>query len=175
MVRSAVQRKKESIMALKAQKIVPCLWFDKEAEAAANLYVSVFKDARILSTTRYGKEGFGQQAGTVMTVEFELEGQKFLGLNGGPQFKFSEAISFQIFCETQEEIDYFWSKLTADGGKESQCGWLKDKFGLSWQVVPTALIEILKSADAAAAQRVTKAFMQMKKFDIEALKQACNG
>jgi predicted 3-demethylubiquinone-9 3-methyltransferase (glyoxalase superfamily) len=175
MVRSAVQRKKESIMALKPQKIVPCLWFDKEAEAAANLYVSVFKDARILSTTRYGKEGFGQQAGTVMTVEFELEGQKFLGLNGGPQFKFSEAISFQIFCETQEEIDYFWSKLTADGGNESQCGWLKDKFGLSWQVVPTALIEILKSADAAAAQRVTKAFMQMKKFDIEALKQACNG
>lgn len=162
-------------MALKPQKIVPCLWFDKEAEAAANLYVSVFKDARILSTTRYGKEGFGQQAGTVMTVEFELEGQKFLGLNGGPQFKFSEAISFQIFCETQEEIDYFWSMLTADGGKESQCGWLKDKFGLSWQVVPTALTEILKSADAAAAQRVTKAFMQMKKFDIEALKQAHNG
>lgn len=155
-------------MALKAQKIVPCLWFDKEAEAAANLYISIFENSRILNTTRYG-------AGSVMTVEFELEGQKFLGLNGGPQFKFSEAISFQVFCESQAEIDYYWSKLTADGGKESQCGWLKDKFGLSWQVVPTALIEILKGADAAAAQRVTKAFMQMKKFDIEALKQACNG
>ena len=162
-------------MALKPRKIVPCLWFDKEAEAAANLYVSVFKDARILGTTRYGQEGFGRQAGTVMTVDFELEGQKFLGLNGGPQFKFSEAISFQIMCETQDEIDYFWDKLTAGGGRESQCGWLKDKFGLSWQVVPTALVEILKGSDAAGAQRVTKAFMQMKKFDIEALKKAYNG
>ena len=155
-------------MALKAQKIVPCLWFDKEAEAAANLYVSIFKNSRILSTTRYA-------AGAVMTVDFELEGQKFLGLNGGPQFKFSEAISFQVFCDTQAEIDYFWDKLTADGGRESQCGWLKDKFGLSWQVVPTALVEMLKGADAAGAQRVTKAFMQMKKFDIEALKKAYNG
>ena len=162
-------------MALKPHKIVPCLWFDKEAEAAASLYVSVFKDARILSTTRYGEEGFGRQGGTVMTVEFELEGQKFLGLNGGPQFKFSEAISFQIMCETQGEIDYYWSKLTAGGGQEAPCGWLKDKFGLSWQVVPTALIDMLKSKDAAAVQRVTKAFMQMKKFDVEALKKAYNG
>jgi predicted 3-demethylubiquinone-9 3-methyltransferase (glyoxalase superfamily) len=165
-------------MALKAQKIVPCLWFDKEAEAAAKFYVEVFKNSRILSTTRYIKEGFeihGGQAGSVMTVEFELEGQKFLGLNGGPQFKFSEAISFQVFCETQAEIDYFWNKLTADGGQESHCGWLKDKFGLSWQVVPTALIEMLKGSDAAAAQRVTKAFMQMKKFDISALKKAHAG
>ena len=128
-------------MALSTSKIVPCLWFDTEAEAAANLYVSVFKNARILSTTRYIKEGVethGREAGTVMTVEFEIEGQKFLGLNGGPHFKFSEAISFQIFCETQAEVDYFWDKLTADGGVESNCGWLKDKFGLSWQVVPTA-------------------------------------
>lgn len=165
-------------MALKAQKIVPCLWFDKEAEAAAKFYVEVFKNSRISSTTRYGKEGHeihGREAGSVMTVEFELEGQKFLGLNGGPQFKFSEAISFQVFCETQAEIDYFWNKLTAGGGQESHCGWLKDKFGLSWQVVPTTLIEMLKGADAEKAQRVTKAFLQMKKFDIEALKKAYNG
>src|SRR6185503_18492293 len=107
--------------------------------------------------------------------EFELDGQKYLGLNGGPHFKFSEAISFQIMCETQAEIDHYWSKLTADGGQESQCGWLKDKFGLSWQVVPTVLAEMLKGADAAAAQRVTKAFLQMKKFDIEALKKAYAG
>ena len=162
-------------MALKPQKIVPCLWFDKEAEAAANLYVSVFKDARILSMTRYGEEGFGRQGGTVMTVEFELEGQKFLGLNGGPQFKFSEAISFQIMCGTQDEVDYYWSRLTAGGGQEAPCGWLKDKFGLSWQVVPTALIDMLMSKDAAAVQRVTKAFMQMKKFDVQALNKAYNG
>ena len=165
-------------MALSARKIVPCLWFDKEAEAAANHYVSIFENSRILSASRYGKEGFeihGREAGSVMTIEFELEGQKFLGLNGGPHFKFNEAISFQIMCETQAEIDHYWSKLTADGGKESQCGWLKDKFGLSWQVVPTALADMLKGADAAAAQRVTKAFLQMKKFDIEALKKANAG
>jgi predicted 3-demethylubiquinone-9 3-methyltransferase (glyoxalase superfamily) len=165
-------------MPLKAQKIVPCLWFDKEAETAANLYVSVFKNSRILGTTRYVKEGHeihGRDAGSVMTVEFELEDQKFVGLNGGPQFKFSEAISFQIFCEDQAEVDYFWSKLTAGGGQEGPCGWLKDEFGLSWQVVPTALIEMLKGSDAAGAQRATKAFMQMKKFDIDALKKAYNG
>jgi predicted 3-demethylubiquinone-9 3-methyltransferase (glyoxalase superfamily) len=165
-------------MALKAQKIVPCLWFDKEAEAAANFYVEVFKNSRILGTTRYLKEGHeihGGEAGSVMTVEFELEGQKFLGLNGGPQFKFSEAISFQVFCETQAEIDYFWSRPTAGGGQEGPCGWLKDRLGLSWQVVPTALMEMLKGSNAAGAQRVTKAFMQMRKFDIEALKKAYNG
>ena len=165
-------------MALSTSKIIPCLWFDTEAEAAADLYVSVFKNARILDTTRYIKEGsetHGREAGTVMTVEFELDGQKFLGLNGGPQFKFSEAISFQIMCETQVEIDHYWSKLTAGGGQEGPCGWLKDKFGLSWQVVPTMLIEMLKSPDKAAAQRVTKAFMQMKKFDIAALKKAHAG
>jgi predicted 3-demethylubiquinone-9 3-methyltransferase (glyoxalase superfamily) len=161
-------------MALTKQKIMPCLWFDKEGEAAANFYVEIFKNSRILSVSRYGKEGHeihGREAGSVMTVEFELEGQKFLGLNGGPQFKFSEAISFQIFCETQQEIDYYWSKLTA-GGQESHCGWLKDKFGLSWQVVPTALVELMKGPDAAKSQRVMKAFLQMKKFDIETLKKA---
>ncbi|MBX9591810.1 MAG: VOC family protein [Hyphomonadaceae bacterium] len=162
-------------MALKAQKILPCLWFDTEAEAAANLYVSIFKSSRILSISRYGKEGFeihGREAGSVLTVEFELEGQKFIALNGGPQFKFSEALSLQIVCETQAEIDHFWSRLTADGGQESQCGWLKDKFGLSWQVVPSALVELLKGPDTAKVQRVTKAFLQMKKFDIETLQQA---
>ncbi len=128
--------------------------------------------------TRYGKEGFeihGQPEGKVMTVDFELEGNKFVALNGGPIFKFNEAVSFQIHCETQDEIDYYWSKLTADGGKESQCGWLKDKFGLSWQVVPTALIEILTGSDGAKAQRVTKAFLQMKKFDIAALQARLEG
>ena len=161
-------------MALSSQKIMPCLWFDKEGEAAANFYVEIFKNSRILSVSRYGKEGHeihGREAGTVMTVEFELEGQKFLCLNGGPQFKFSEAISFQIFCETQQEIDYYWSKLTA-GGQEGHCGWLKDKFGLSWQVVPTALVELMKGSDAEKSQRVMKAFLQMKKFDIETLKSA---
>ena len=165
-------------MALTKSKIVPCLWFDTEAEEAANLYVSVFRNARILSTTRYSSEVIeihGKQAGSVMTVEFELDGQKFVGLNGGPQFKFSEAISFQIMCEDQDEIDHFWSKLTAGGGQEGPCGWLKDKFGLSWQVVPTALMELLKGPDAAATQRVTKAFLQMKKFDIAALKKAHAG
>ncbi len=168
----------EKVMSIVAQKITPCLWFDDEAEEAAKFYVSVFKNSKLGSISRYGKEGFeihGRKAGTVMTAEWEIEGQKFVGLNGGPQFKFSEAISFQIMCETQDEIDYYWSKLTADGGEEGPCGWLKDKFGLSWQVVPTALIEMLKSTDAAAAQRVTKAFMQMKKFDIEVLKKAYNG
>lgn len=165
-------------MALTTSMIVPCLWFDTEAEDAASLYVSVFKNARILSTTRYGSEGseiHGKRAGTVMTVDFELDGQKFVGLNGGPQFKFSEAISFQIMCESQEEVDHYWTKLTAGGGQEGPCGWLKDRFGLSWQVVPTALLEMLKGSDAPAAQRVTKAFMQMKKFDIEALKKAHAG
>ena len=162
-------------MALKAQKIVPCLWFDKEAEAAANLYVSVFKDARILSTTRYGEEGFGRQGGTVMTVEFELEGQKFLGLNGGPQFRFSEAISFQIMCGTQDEVDYYWSKLTADGGEESMCGWLKDKFGLSWQIIPRKLIQYQGSPDRAAADRANQAMLKMHKIVIADLDRAFAG
>ena len=160
-------------MAIKG--ITSCLWFDKEAEDAAKLYCSVFKNSKMGKVTRYGKEGteiHGQPAGKVMTVDFELEGAKFVALNGGPIFTFSEAISFQIHCETQDEIDYYWSKLIEGGGQESQCGWLKDKFGLSWQVVPTALMEILSGGDAARAQRVTKAFLQMKKFNIAALKAA---
>jgi predicted 3-demethylubiquinone-9 3-methyltransferase (glyoxalase superfamily) len=155
--------------------ITSCLWFDNEGEDAAKLYCSVFKNSKLGKVTRYGKEGFevhGQPEGKVMTVDFELEGSKFVALNGGPHFKFNEAVSFQIHCETQDEIDYYWSKLTADGGQEGPCGWLKDKFGLSWQVVPAMLIELLSGPDAARAQRVTKAFLQMKKFDIAALKSA---
>jgi predicted 3-demethylubiquinone-9 3-methyltransferase (glyoxalase superfamily) len=161
-------------MPLGQQKITPCLWFDTEAEAAANHYVSIFKNSRIVKIGRYGKEGkeiHGKPAGSVMAVEFEIEGQKFVGLNGGPQFKFDEAISFQITCDSQTEIDYFWSRLT-DGGKEVQCGWLKDKFGLSWQVVPRVLPELLGNANAEKADRVMKAMLQMKKFDIAALQKA---
>jgi predicted 3-demethylubiquinone-9 3-methyltransferase (glyoxalase superfamily) len=165
-------------MQIGAKKITPCLWFDTEAEDAAKLYVSVFPDSRIKRISRFGTEGFeihGKKAGTVMTVEFELGGQTFTALNGGPQFKFDEAISFQVHCETQEEIDYFWRKLTEGGGSEGPCGWLKDRFGLSWQIVPTALPEMLMDADRAKADRVTKAFLQMKKFDIAALRRAYVG
>jgi predicted 3-demethylubiquinone-9 3-methyltransferase (glyoxalase superfamily) len=155
-----------------AQRITPCLWFDTQAEEAAKFYASVFKDSKVGKISRYGKEGFevhGKQAGTVMTVEFEIAGQKFLALNGGPQFKFNEAVSFQVHCETQEEIDYFWSKL-AEGGQEGPCGWLKDKFGLSWQVIPTALPQLL--TDENSAQRVMKSMLQMRKIDLAALKRA---
>lgn len=165
-------------MSIAKRKITPCLWFDTEGEDAANFYVSVFKNSRIKRVSRYGKEGFeihGKKAGTAMTVEFELDGQAFVALNGGPQFKFDEAISFQIHCGSQDEIDYFWSKLTAGGGSEGPCGWLKDKFGLSWQVVPDALIDMLLDKDAAKVGRVTKAFLQMKKFDVAALKRAFEG
>ncbi|MEX0838756.1 MAG: VOC family protein [Parvibaculum sp.] len=161
-------------MKLPAREITSCLWYDSEAEEAVNFYMSVFKDAKIGNITRYGEEGHdihGREAGSVMSVDFEIAGRKFVAINGGPIFKFDEAISFQIHCDTQEEIDYFWSKLS-EGGEESVCGWLKDKFGLSWQVVPAVLPEMLLDADTAKSQRVTKAFMQMKKFDIEALKQA---
>ena len=164
-------------MPIAQQKITPCLWFDTEAEAAANHYVSIFKNSRIVKIGRYGKEGkeiHGKAAGSVMAVEFEIEGQKFVGLNGGPQFKFDEAISFQITCDSQTEIDYFWSRLT-DGGKEVQCGWLKDKFGLSWQVVPRVLPELLGNPNAEKADRVMKAMLQMKKFDIAALERAFEG
>jgi len=155
-----------------AQKITPCLWFDTQAEDAAKFYASVFKSSKVGKISRYGKEGFeihGKQAGTVMTVEFEVAGQKFLALNGGPQFKFNEAVSFQVHCETQEEIDYFWSKLAA-GGEEGPCGWLKDKFGLSWQVIPTVLLQLL--TDEGSAQRVMRSMLQMRKIDIAALKRA---
>jgi len=153
------------------QKITPFLWFDNQAEEAANSYVSIFKNSKVVSVTRYGEAGPGPK-GTVMVVEFQIDGQKFVALNGGPLFKFTEAISFVVNCETQEEVDYFWEKLTADGGAESMCGWLKDKYGLSWQVVPTAAIELLKDKDAEKSQRVMKAMLQMKKIDIQALKQA---
>jgi predicted 3-demethylubiquinone-9 3-methyltransferase (glyoxalase superfamily) len=163
----------ECIMPVTA-KITPCLWFDTEAEAAANHYASIFKNSKVGKISRYGKEGkeiHGKDAGSVMTVDFELDGQKFLALNGGPHFKFNEAVSFQIHCETQTEIDHFWSRL-AEGGQEGPCGWLKDKFGLSWQVVPTVLPELLQDKNAERAGRAMRAMLQMKKLDIAALKQA---
>jgi predicted 3-demethylubiquinone-9 3-methyltransferase (glyoxalase superfamily) len=153
-------------------QITPCLWFDSQAEEAARFYTSVFKDSKILSISRYGSEGFeihGQKEGTVMTVVFQINGQSFTALNGGPVFKFNESVSFQVFCETQQEIDYYWKNLAEDG-QEGQCGWLKDKFGLSWQIIPSILSELM--SDPIRAGRVTAEFLGMKKFDIEKLKQA---
>jgi predicted 3-demethylubiquinone-9 3-methyltransferase (glyoxalase superfamily) len=161
------------------QKIGTCLWFDDNAEEAAKFYTSIFKDSKLGSITRYGKEGHevhGREAGSVMTVSFEVGGQSFLALNGGPLFKFSEAISFQVHCDTQAEVDYYWERLSTDGDpKAQQCGWLKDKFGLSWQVVPTALPKMLQDKDARKSERIMKAVMQMKKFDIAALERAYAG
>jgi predicted 3-demethylubiquinone-9 3-methyltransferase (glyoxalase superfamily) len=161
------------------QKITPCLWFDEQAEEAAKFYTSIFKNSRIVSMTRYGEAGHevhGRPAGTVMTVAFELDGHAFTALNGGPLFKFNEAISFQVSCETQEELDYYWDKLSAGGDKQAQqCGWLKDKYGVSWQVFPTVLLEMINDADAEKSQRVMKAMLQMKKIDIETLKRAYDG
>jgi predicted 3-demethylubiquinone-9 3-methyltransferase (glyoxalase superfamily) len=162
----------------RTNKITPCLWFDGTAEQAANFYVSLFKNSKIGDVSRYGDAGSdvsGQPEGSVMTVEFEIDGQEFMGLNGGPLFKFTEAVSFVINCDSQEEVDRFWEKLTANGGAESQCGWLKDKYGLSWQVVPTVLNELLKDKDRAKAERVMKAMLQMKKIDIATLKKAAEG
>jgi len=153
------------------QKISPFLWFDSNAEEAANFYVSIFKDSKILKIARYGEAGPGP-AGSVMVVNFQIEGQDFIALNGGPLFKFSEAISFVINCQTQEEVDHYWNKLTAGGGQESQCGWLKDKYGLSWQVTPTILGELLADKNQKTAQRVMQAMLQMKRIDIAALKRA---
>jgi predicted 3-demethylubiquinone-9 3-methyltransferase (glyoxalase superfamily) len=161
-------------MASLTQKLTPCLWFDTQAEEAANFYTSVFANSRIKQISRYGNAGqdvHGKQAGSVMMVAFELEGQTFTALNGGPQFKFSEAISFQVMCESQNEIDHFWEKL-GDGGQEGPCGWLKDKYGLSWQVVPSALPQLISQSSGEARDRVMGAVMKMKKFDIEALKRA---
>jgi predicted 3-demethylubiquinone-9 3-methyltransferase (glyoxalase superfamily) len=159
--------------------ITPCLWCDTQAEDAATFYTGIFNNSRIVSVVRYGKEGYEihrKPAGTVLTVEFELNGQPFTALNGGPMFKFNEAISFQIMCETQEEVDYYWKKLSEGGDdKAQQCGWLKDKYGLSWQVVPTVLPEMLKDPDPAKAGRAMKAMLQMKKFDINELKRAYAG
>lgn len=151
------------------QKITTFLWYDNQAEEAANFYTSVFKNSRVVGTVRYGDAGPGPK-GSVMTVEFELDGQKFVGLNGGPIFKFTEAISLAVTCDSQEEVDYFWEKLTANGGQESQCGWLKDKYGLSWQVVPEVAIEMLKNP--ATSERVMQAIMPMKKIEIAKLQQA---
>ena len=155
-------------------KITPFLWFDGQAEEAAKFYTSIFKNSKIGAVTCYGEEGAkvsGIPAGTVMTVPFQLDGQDFVALNGGPLFKFTEAISFVVNCETQQEIDYFWDKLTA-GGQPSRCGWLKDKFGVSWQIVPTALSRLLQSKDAARTKRVMKALLQMDKIDLQRLEQA---
>lgn len=158
------------------QKISPCLWFDDNAEDAVKFYASIFKNSKIGNVTRFGKEGYEihkKKEGSVMTIDFEIEGQKFLALNGGPIFKFNEAISFQIYCDTQEEIDYYWDKLTEDGDKNAQvCGWLKDKFGVSWQVVPVALIKMLEDKDSRKTERVMKAMLQMQKLDIDALTKA---
>lgn len=158
------------------QKISPCLWFDDKAEEAAKFYTSIFKDSKIGDVTRYGKEGYeihGREAGTVMTVDFEIEGQKFLALNGGPLFKFNEAISFQVYCETQEEVDYYWEKLSQGGDeKAQQCGWLKDKYGVSWQIVPIILVKMMQNKDANKSERVMKALLQMRKLDIKTLMKA---
>jgi predicted 3-demethylubiquinone-9 3-methyltransferase (glyoxalase superfamily) len=161
------------------QKISPFLWFDKQAEDAAQYYTSIFANSKIGKISRYGEAGkeiHGQVPGTVMVVQFELDGQSFSALNGGPIFKFTEAVSFVIDCETQEEIDYYWSKLTAGGDPTAQqCGWLKDKFGLSWQVVPRVLGEMMSDQDRQKADRVMTAMLQMKKLDIAALKRAYSG
>ena len=153
------------------QKITPFLWFDNQAEEAVNFYVSVFKNSKVGTIARYGDSGPGPK-GSVMTIAFELDGQNFTALNGGPHFKFTEAVSLVVNCANQEEVDYFWEKLTADGGQEVQCGWLKDKYGLSWQVVPKILPELLQSGDPKKSERVMKALMQMKKLDVAKLKEA---
>lgn len=155
------------------QKITTFLWFDNNAEEAAKFYTSVFKNSKILNTTHYGNSGAGPKE-RVMTVDFDLDGQRFTALNGGPHFKFTEAISLMVNCDTQEEIDYFWEKL-AEGGQHVECGWLKDKFGLSWQIVPNALPELLDGADQQKVDRVMQAVMKMKKLDIEEMKKAARG
>jgi predicted 3-demethylubiquinone-9 3-methyltransferase (glyoxalase superfamily) len=159
-------------------KITPCLWFDDQAEEAATFYTGVFRNSKIVSMSRYGEAGYevhGRPAGTVLTVAFELEGQAFTALNGGPVFKFN-AISFQVNCETQDEVDYYWEKLGAGGDETAQqCGWLKDKYGVSWQVVPSVLVEMLQDHDSAKSQRAMSALLQMKKLDIEELRRAFAG
>jgi predicted 3-demethylubiquinone-9 3-methyltransferase (glyoxalase superfamily) len=156
-----------------SQKIMTCLWFDNQGEAAANFYCSVFKNSKVKEVARYGDAGPGPK-GDVMVVIFELDGREFMALNGGPLFKFSEAISLVVHCEDQAEIDYFWEKFTADGGQESQCGWLKDKFGLSWQIVPSNISELL-TGDQERANRVMTAVMKMKKLDLQKMKDAYDG
>lgn len=163
----------------RVQKLTPCLWFDTQAEEAAKYYCGIFDHSKITAITHYGKAGqevHGQPEGSVLTVSFELDGQSFTGLNGGPVFTFNEAISFQVNCQTQEEVDHFWGRLSAGGPVEAQqCGWVKDKFGVSWQIVPIALMDMLKSPDTVKSQRAMAAMMQMKKLDIAALQQAFDG
>jgi predicted 3-demethylubiquinone-9 3-methyltransferase (glyoxalase superfamily) len=155
------------------QKIMPFLWFDDQAEEAMQHYVSIFRDSKVLGVTRYGDAGPGPK-GSVMIAVFELEGQRFTALNGGPHSKFTEAVSFVVNCETQEEVDHFWDKL-GEGGQIQQCGWLKDKFGLSWQIVPSVLIELINDPDPEKARRVTETMLQMTKIDIAKLRQAYEG
>jgi predicted 3-demethylubiquinone-9 3-methyltransferase (glyoxalase superfamily) len=155
------------------QKITPFLWFDEQAEEAAQFYTSIFKNSKITTVTRYG-EGGQKPEGTVMTVAFQLEGQEFVALNGGPHFTFTPAISFYVNCETQAEVDQLWEKLTA-GGEEEQCGWLKDKYGVSWQIIPSGLIEMLNSSDVEKSQRAMNAMLQMVKIDLAKIKQAYDG
>ena len=161
------------------ESISPCLWFDGQAEDAARFYTGIFPGSRITQIARYGEAGreiHGRQAGTVMTVAFELDGHKFTALNGGPQFKFNEAISLQVNCETQADVDYFWVRLSAGGDlKAQQCGWLKDKFGLSWQIVPTRMSELLADPDPRVGERLMTAVLQMKKIDVAALERAAAG
>ena len=152
------------------QKLTPCLWFDTEAEAAAKYYTSIFPNSRILDVSHFGEAG-PRPAGMVLTVSFELDGHEFTALNGGPEFKFNEAISFQIRCETQDEVDQYWAKLT-EGGEEGPCGWLKDRYGVSWQVIPKRLEELLTDPDPDRSQRAMRAMMQMKKLDVAALEEA---
>ena len=156
------------------KKIVPCLWLDNQAEDAAKFYVSIFKDSKIRGVTRYGKEGHEihqKEAGSAMIVEFEIEGQEFVALNGSPVVKFNQAISFQVFCMTQMEVDYYWDKLS-EGGEEGQCGWLKDRYGVSWQIIPEVLTKMLQDKDARRTESVMKALLQMRKLDIADLKRA---
>ena len=160
-------------MNIQSQKITPFLWFDNNAEEAVNFYTSIFKNSKISTVTRYGDAGPGPK-GTVMTIAFELDGMKFAALNGGPVFKFTEAISFVVNCDTQQEVDEFWTRLT-EGGQEVQCGWLKDKFGLSWQIVPTAMLTLLQDPDPEKSKRVMTAMFQMKKLDLAVLKKASDG
>jgi predicted 3-demethylubiquinone-9 3-methyltransferase (glyoxalase superfamily) len=160
------------------QNITPCLWFDRNAEDAVNFYTSIFKNSKIGHISRYGKAGYEvhhMPAGTVLTIEFELNGQKFTALNGGPVFKFNEAVSFQVDCDSQQEVDYYWERLGAGGDEKArQCGWLKDKFGLSWQVVPKRLVTMLQDTDAKKSAQVMNAMLQMKKLDIAELDRAYN-
>lgn len=160
------------------QKITPFLWFNDNAEAAVKFYKSVFKKSKIGNVARYdeaGEKAAGRPAGSVMTIEFQIEGQEFIALNGGPHFKFNEAVSFVVNCKTQAEVDYYWKKLSAGGGQEVQCGWLRDKFGVSWQIVPTVLSELMKTGDAAKSRRVMEAMLKMVKLDIKKLKAAAEG